>query len=80
MQGTHEFVENPFIIYPNPSQGSLTIETEEIIESVELLNLQGSSLVKSYTLPLDYSNIKKGVYLLRVNALNRNYIQQVILK
>lgn len=56
-------------IYPNPTKGPLTIETEVPIERIYVLDLQGKVLFEDhYQQQIDLSHLPKGMYLLRVKA------------
>jgi hypothetical protein len=63
-----------FSVYPNPTKSSLAIEFTESYKDLklEIVNLQGQ-LVKDYSseeaslIQLDLSDLKKGVYFMRVN-------------
>jgi serine protease AprX len=64
--------ENSFSIYPNPSNGYITISATKSIELIEIYSMQGK-LVKEIKLNngnsvlLNCSDLKKGIYVVRVN-------------
>jgi len=86
--------EIPFISYPNPTVDLLNIEfLEETknISSVELYNINGSkekindltiesTSEKKSKIKLKISNMKSGVYFLKINLKNNNVIIDKILK
>lgn len=54
-------------IYPNPSNGTVILETsDKRIESVRLYNLQGRMVFSSIKRRLDISKLNDGVYLIEV--------------
>jgi len=61
-------------VYPNPTTGKLKIENGELrIENVEIYDVYGRNLTlhTSYLLPhtsLDLSNLKAGVYFVKINT------------
>ena len=60
-------------VYPNPADGYITIESKELINTIQLFDLSGSLInnfnnVSSNKETIDISNLKSGVYLLRVNG------------
>ncbi len=70
-----DIVLSDILVYPNPTQGLLTIESVETpIETVELVNLIGQT-VKSQTFAkvsqaqLSFPKLVSGIYILRVNGV-----------
>ena len=86
--------EIPFVSYPKPTQGLFNIEfwekTKDIL-SVELLSVNGSKekikdiLIESLSdkkskIQLNISDLKSGIYLIKINFSNNNIIVDRILK
>lgn len=71
---------NELKMFPNPSQGNVSISGSEISElkSIEIYDILGSKVksisvsTTSNKLDLNLSNLKKGVYLVRLNDKNGN--------
>jgi hypothetical protein len=73
--GINENPDNPgFDIYPNPTQGNITIRfsaKSNDVKSLEILNFSGQVIVKhnvenkTETIHLDLSSFPAGVYILR---------------
>lgn len=57
-----------FKIYPNPTNGIITIETTNAIEKIELYTLLGRKLSESNNTQIDLSNLANGIYLLTINT------------
>ncbi len=60
-------------IYPNPSNGSFTIESTELMKLIIIYDLKGVKLVEytaHNTLEIINSNLKTGVYLIKVHLAN----------
>jgi len=82
-----ENIENtPFSIYPNPTNGHLTIEIDsDEIESILIIDLLGKVLVKKNVtnqqtkIELDIADYAEGVYHVRLNSKNKSYLQKLIL-
>lgn len=57
-------------MYPNPSKGLVTIETDDAIKSVEIFDIQGRLLQHSFvsenSMVLDVSGRASGIYLIKV--------------
>ncbi len=66
-------------IYPNPTASKWTIESSRVIDTVTLFNLLGQKVlektVNDTKVNIDTSNLKTGVYILKVN---KNTIKRVI--
>ena len=58
---------NDVKVYPNPTNGKLTIDTENY-EGVEAYDAPGRLIIKSKLKTVDLEEQSKGLYLLKVNA------------
>ncbi|MDB9961509.1 spondin domain-containing protein [Oceanihabitans sp.] len=73
-------------IYPNPSQGNVSISNAKDLETIEIYNILGRlvkriSVDQDTTLDLNLSNLSKGMYLIKVTDLNASTkSQKLILK
>ena len=83
--GLEEFNLHQISVYPNPAKDELTIELPEIIESAnfELYNGLGQNLSIDKNLhegsnKIDVSNLKDGIYYLRINTDSGNTINQKV--
>ncbi len=68
-----------FIIYPNPTTGYFTVETEEII-NISIFNSVGKLVRNSNTKNIDLSNFKQGVYFVKVTANSSIITKRIILE
>ena len=70
---------NSVSIYPNPTASKWTIESSRVINTLTLFNLLGQKVldqtVNDTKVNIDASNLKTGVYTLKVN---KNTIKRVI--
>lgn len=55
-------------LYPNPTNGTLRIESEAPLLRVELLDINGRSLQRTTTQALELGGLPTGLYLLRVTT------------
>ena len=79
---TNNFSKASVSVYPNPSNGSLRIRTENTV-SVQLVDVLGkvvfvSKNVNNNTV-LDISSLNKGIYLAKITGENINHTEKVIL-
>ena len=83
-----EFAPNKlFSIYPNPSNGILTISCPLNASDIriELMNITGETISEFYKyksdgLNLDLTSLAKGVYLLKINGTSFSDIQKLIIQ
>ena len=71
-------------IYPNPTKGTIIIESDEIIEQIEVLDINGR-VVKQITInnvqcTIDLNNNTKGIYFVKLIGASGVSIQKVVLK
>lgn len=71
-----------FRLYPNPTQATLRIQTNQQIDSVEVLDISGRSLLKQqqHSNGIDISEIPAGNYIVRIHAHGRQFIRKLIIK
>lgn len=60
--------DHDFAVYPNPSNDVLHIKTDQNIIFVELFDLTGKSVARSYDTIIDVSNLPNGLFLLKINT------------
>ena len=66
------------VVYPNPTQNVLTIETRLQIE-VEVYDMMGKLIIKEEdTKRLDLSNLPNGLYNLSIIYEEKRYSKQII--
>ena len=67
------FVDNLARVFPNPTNGMLTIETEQLsnISAISLIDVKGEVVYRESGLnanTIDISNLSNGVYILRIDS------------
>jgi len=79
-----EYETNDFIsVYPNPSNGIFTIQSEEEITSVEIYNLLGEEIYlssKANKNVIDLSNQSKGIYFVKIISGDKTYSQKIVVE
>jgi uncharacterized membrane protein len=74
-----------YTVYPNPSNGQMTIEASANIQTWTLLDVSGRILatgnsVNESTLELDFSDRAKGVYMLSVRIDGKEDVSRIFIK
>lgn len=69
-------------VYPNPTADFIKITSQEKIENIEIFSVLDSRIyqTKNYKEKLDVSNLKKGVYLLKITSTNKEVVTKKIIK
>lgn len=75
---------NNIDVFPNPSSGTIYIESDHIIKTISIYNIQGKLLKlhkpNATNLNLQFEDLAKGLYLLQLNTNNGSSIKKIILK
>jgi hypothetical protein len=69
-----------FSIYPNPTSDVVTIKSNENIENIEILSLEGRKIKSSTASSMNISNLSTGIYLLQVKTKDGKIGSKKILK
>jgi hypothetical protein len=72
------FHENSIKIYPNPTNGIVTIESNEVIEKIELWDMLGRKLITQNSSKVDLSLFSKGTYILITKTDKQQQTQRII--
>jgi hypothetical protein len=81
--GIDEFNKNNFVIYPNPTDGKISIYAQNTeISSVEIYDSLGKKVFesKSTISEIVISNLKTGIYFCKITDNNNNIKYQKIIK
>ena len=82
---TIENSKESFEIYPNPTNGKVVIELEELVKSsIQITDLQGGKVGTFTTndsrLELDLSHLSKGIYIVQVSSEVGHLVKRLIIK
>ena len=77
-----EKVTAEVLLYPNPSESFVNIESEQNIQSFEIIDLNGRMItsnqkVDSKKLNLDFSAYQKGIYLVQLTIGNQQIVKRI---
>ena len=77
----------PFLVYPNPSTGTLKLESDKLeIQNVEVYNLFGEKVFQTSNInhqienEINLSFLSKGVYLVRVYDESKGYDKKIVIQ
>lgn len=70
-----------FKVYPNPASDKITISTNETINSIELYDILGHRVIneRGDVTMLNTSELKTGMYLLKINAQEKSVTKKLII-
>ena len=72
--------KNDLVVYPNPNQGEFSVESNSLIQSIELVNQLGVVILKletnNYSVKIN-RKLDKGIYYLKAELKSGNKINQV---
>lgn len=75
-----DFEKNNVSLYPNPTTGFVTIQSELTIENVMIYNQLGQLITTQKTSTIDLSNVPSGIYIVKIQAENSSTTTQKIIK
>ncbi|MDP9959494.1 T9SS type A sorting domain-containing protein [Chryseobacterium lathyri] len=67
-------------IYPNPTSGSVTVQTEEGLEKYEVYSLSGQKLLEGTSGTVNMNGFTSGTYLIRIYTKDKKSITEKIIK
>jgi plastocyanin len=66
---SEDFVATPFQVYPNPSSGIVTVNSDQSLKKIEVLNIHGQLVYSKETVEnsekLDLTGLLQGIYFIR---------------
>ena len=66
----NEISDSKIVVYPNPAKSTIHIISDNDVDSAEILDLSGKTIIKSSSDFIDISELPNGLYLLRINTLS----------
>jgi hypothetical protein len=70
---------NNVVLYPNPTNGIVTVKSQNSINSITVISLEGKILFTSTTSVFSIENLTEGTYIIRVST-NEGIINKLITK
>jgi len=78
--GTDHFAKNNFKVYPNPTTGISTIQSDLEIENVIIYNQVGQVISNQKNTQIDLSNVVSGIYIIQISFENGQKATKKIIK
>ena len=76
-----ELVDSSISVYPNPTQGIITITSKFQIETVDVYSILGHKVAEfTNSSQLDLSQLTSGVYLLKIKAEGKTTTKKIVIK
>lgn len=73
-----EIAKGSYSIYPNPSSNLLTVKSDEILESIRIMNYLGMEMLKTNETVIDISNLAAGFYFIEIKAGNKQAVDKIV--
>ncbi|MCS4300705.1 T9SS type A sorting domain-containing protein [Chryseobacterium sp. BIGb0232] len=78
---TQEQLKNSLRIYPNPTTGIITINTQAIYEKVEVYNMAGQKVKEFQDVnKIDITELPTGIYMLNITSKNKEVTKAKVVK
>lgn len=82
--GVSENLIDGLVIYPNPTSSILNVEANSVIDSVQVINLLGQSLMmvssEDFKVQINTSNISAGNYFVKITSENNVTVKRFVKK
>jgi serine protease len=77
--GVEELDENKvFTIYPNPTQGKISIKTNEQFKQIAVKNVLGEHLLLTKSESIDLSALPNGIYFIELQTKENTYLKKIV--
>jgi hypothetical protein len=73
-------LENNLVVYPNPVKNSLYIKNITNLKEVLVYNTLGQLIITTESEVIDFSNLKEGIYFIKVKTIDGNILSKKIIK
>lgn len=80
-QSVNDIDSNKFFVYPNPTSGFIYIKTDQPVQKIEILDLNGRMVLqKMQSTQINLINLQNGVYVIKASLINGKTIQTKIIR
>ncbi len=77
LTGLNEIVKSDFRIYPNPTNGKISIEAENIV-NIEIMNIEGKQIYIGKVNKVDLTAQPKGIYIIKVVTDKQSITKKIV--
>jgi hypothetical protein len=67
-------------IYPNPTKGELTIDSDLGISNIQIYDVKGNAIIETKQKSINISGLSKGMYLVKVHTISNEVKRYKIIK
>jgi hypothetical protein len=78
--GSQTFTSLDYSLYPNPTEGSVKIQSSSQVRAFELYNMLGQKVAGGDSENVDLSQLQKGVYVIRIEFADRQKVTEKIIR
>ncbi len=68
--GTDDFIQDQVSLYPNPTTGIVTIDSDIAVKEVILYDMTGKKVIQTQKTQLDLSSLSSGIYHAKITLVN----------
>ncbi|HNW97164.1 MAG TPA: PKD domain-containing protein [Bacteroidales bacterium] len=88
LTGIEDYSKNIITVYPNPNNGSFTvsIDNPEKYNELSISNVVGQTIISEnlvnnkYEKTFDFSDLPKGIYMIKLSGENTNFYKKIIIR
>jgi len=79
--GINNISDKSFVLYPNPSKDFINIKTNELINSIDIIDTNGKKIEIPFSEnKIDVSKLPTGNYFLHIKSNGQNFVKQFLKK
>ncbi|MDV6169826.1 Ig-like domain-containing protein [Flavobacterium sp. DG1-102-2] len=78
--GLGDFDASKFVLYPNPSNGVVTIQSSQVVKEIAVFTMTGQLVYKGTGASVDISAQQEGIYLVKVTLENGAVATQKLIR
>jgi hypothetical protein len=84
--GIPDLIADIATVYPNPTNGKITISSKDIISSIEIYNLSGNRIYSDFKIKqqtskeIDLTGFPKGTYFVKIYSETKSFIRKIIVQ
>ncbi|MCH9661482.1 MAG: T9SS type A sorting domain-containing protein [Bacteroidetes bacterium] len=76
--GVHDNPDVQFVLYPNPGNNVIHIDSREVLEGVKFYSMQGKLVLETTVTAVDVSTLSVGMYFIEVHSGTKKSVKKFI--